>query len=48
MDTRMIRIAWLSLLCIMLFSAAHAASTVQGRIYLKDGRTIECGKEHYA
>lgn len=39
----LLRIALLTLLCVAAATAAHAASTVQGRIYLKDGRVVECG-----
>lgn len=39
MNPRIIRTMLLSLLCMA------AASTVQGRIYLKDGRVIECGEK---
>ena len=45
MNLRFVRIALLTLLCAMAVSAVHAASTVQGRIYLKDGRVIECGEK---
>ena len=45
MNLRFVRIVLLTLLCVLAFSSAHAASTVQGRIYLKDGRVIECGEK---
>lgn len=45
MNLRFVRIALLALLSAMAVSVAHAASTVQGRIYLKDGRVIECGEK---
>lgn len=45
MNPRIIRIILLSLLCMATAFAARAASTVQGRIYLKDGRVIECGEK---
>ena len=45
MYSRMLRITLLTLLCVVTVSAAHAASTVQGRIYLKNGRVIECGEK---
>ena len=45
MNPRIIRAMLLSLLCMAAVSAVQAASTVQGRIYLKDGRIIECGEK---
>ena len=45
MNPRIIRIILLSLLCMATASAARAASTVQGRIHLKDGRVVECGEK---
>lgn len=45
MNTRILRFTLLTLLCTMSLSMAHAASTVQGRIYLKNGRVIECGEK---
>lgn len=45
MNPRILRIVLLTLLCVLSVSVAHAASTVQGRIYLKDGRVIECGEK---
>ena len=45
MNPRIIRAMLLSLLCMATVSAVQAASTVQGRIYLKDGRVIECGEK---
>lgn len=45
MNTRILRFTLLTLLCTMALSVAHAASTVQGRIYLKNGRIIECGEK---
>ncbi len=45
MNTRIIRITLLTLLCAMAFSSAYAASTVRGRIYLKNGKVIECGEK---
>ena len=43
MNQRIIRILFLSLLCTMTVFVMEAASLVQGRIYLKDGRIIESG-----
>ena len=37
-----IRIILLSFLFTAAATAVHSASLVQGRIYLKDGRVIEC------
>ena len=45
MNPRIIRIILLSLLSMATASAARAASTVQGRIHLKDGRVVECGEK---
>lgn len=45
MNPRIIRTMLLSLLCMATVSVVQAASTVQGRIYLKDGRVIECGEK---
>ena len=45
MNTRILHFTLLTLLCTMSLSMAHAASTVQGRIYLKNGRVIECGEK---
>ena len=45
MNPRIIRAMLLSLLCMATVSVVQAASTVQGRIYLKDGRVIECGEK---
>lgn len=45
MNPRIFRITVLTLLSMLAFFTAHAASTVQGRIYLKDGRVIECGEK---
>lgn len=39
------RIVLLSLLCVLTISITQAASLVQGRIYLKDGRIIECAEK---
>ncbi len=39
------RIVLLTLMCTMAVIAAQAASLVQGRIYLKDGRVIECAEK---
>ena len=39
------RIVLLSLLCAMTSLAVQASSLVQGRIYLKDGRVIECAEK---
>lgn len=45
MNPRIIRTMLLSLLCMVTVLVVQAASTVQGRIYLKDGRVIECGEK---
>ena len=45
MNQRIIRILFLSLLCTMTVFVMEAASLVQGRIYLKDGRIIECAEK---
>ncbi|WP_290536039.1 hypothetical protein [Alistipes sp.] len=45
MNPRIIRTILLLFLCITTVSVAKAASTVQGRIYLKDGRVVECGEK---
>lgn len=45
MNSRILRTILLFSLCVTAVSAAQAASTVQGRIYLKDGRVIECGEK---
>ena len=39
------RIVLLTLMCTMAVIAVQAASLVQGRIYLKDGRVIECAEK---
>ncbi len=45
MKKSIIRTVLLLLLCTVTVSAAEAASLVQGRIYLKDGRVIECAEK---
>ena len=45
MNPRIIRTILLLFLCLTAVSVAKAASTVRGRIYLKDGRVIECGEK---
>ena len=45
MNIRIFRITLLTLLSVLTISSVNAASTVQGRIYLKDGRIIECGRQ---
>ena len=45
MNIRIFRITLLTLLSVLTISSVNAASTVQGRIYLKDGRIIECGEK---
>lgn len=45
MNPRIIRTILLLFLGITTVSVAKAASTVQGRIYLKDGRVVECGEK---
>ena len=45
MNSRILRTILLFSLCVTAVSAAQAASTAQGRIYLKDGRVIECGEK---
>ena len=45
MNPRIIRTILLLFLCAAAVSAAKAAPTVQGCIYLKDGRVIECGEK---
>ncbi|MCI7140533.1 hypothetical protein [Alistipes sp.] len=45
MNPRIIRTILLLFLCITTVSVAKAASTVQGRIYLKDGRVVECSEK---
>ena len=45
MNPRIIRTILLLFLCITAVSIAKAASTVQGYIYLKDGRVVECGEK---
>lgn len=45
MCTMFKRIVLLSLLCAMTSLAVQASSLVQGRIYLKDGRVIECAEK---
>lgn len=44
-NRQIIRIFFLSLFCTMAVFAAESASLVQGRIYLKDGRIIECAEK---
>lgn len=45
MNPRIIRTILLLFLCITAISVTKAASTVQGCIYLKDGRVVECGEK---
>lgn len=45
MNPRIIRTILLLFLCITAVSVTKAASTVQGCIYLKDGRVVECGEK---
>lgn len=45
MNPRIIRTILLLFLCLTAVSVAKAASTVRGRIYLKDGSVIECGEK---
>ena len=42
---RISRLVLLFFLCVITLSTAQAASFVQGRIYLKDGRIIECAEK---
>lgn len=44
-NRQIIRIFCLSLLCTMAVFVAECTSLVQGRIYLKDGRIIECAEK---
>ena len=45
MNPRIIRTILLLFLCITAISVTKAAPTVQGCIYLKDGRVVECGEK---
>ena len=45
MNPRIIRTILLLFLCITAISVTKAPSTVQGCIYLKDGRVVECGEK---
>lgn len=45
MTLKIARFILLPLLCILTLSTAYAASTVQGRIFLKNGQVIECGEK---
>lgn len=45
MNPQILRNALLTLLCVVAFSTASASPTVRGRIYLKNGRVIECGEK---
>lgn len=45
MNLRILRNVTLTLLCTLAVSAAYAVPTVRGRIYLKNGRVIECGEK---
>lgn len=45
MNPKTIKFFFLSFLCMMLVAATQASSLVQGRIYLKNGRVIECAEK---
>ncbi len=45
MNRQTIKITLLSFLCTIILFSAQASGFVQGRIYLKDGRVVECAEK---